>query len=69
MASVVSSYSSSPVLGIVPAKTCPQLVPLKILGNNCTLHNPVDIWSIGLSFCGSKFYTTEELNVLTGYES
>lgn len=43
MAYEVSSYSSSPVLGTVPAKTCPQLVPLKILRNNCTLHNPADI--------------------------
>lgn len=69
MAYEVSSYSSSPVLGTVPAKTCPQLVPLKILRNNCTLHNPADIRGIVPSFCAPRFYTTEELHVLRGYES
>lgn len=65
----VSSYTSSPVLGTVPAKTCPQLVPLKILRNNCTLHIPADIWGIVPSFSAPRFYTTKELHVLRGYES
>lgn len=63
----MSSCSPSPVLGTVPVKTRPQLLPLKDFAEQlrCTLHNPAEVSGIVLPFCAP----TEELHVSSSYES